>query len=115
MQRKLGSVDIHAIAFREGEWWSAQCLEYDIAVQAKSVAALQREIERVLTAYVVLAQKEKRSPFEGLDPAPKKYREMYKRAQREVTSSPIPRAESSDVRPIIPHLRIAEERAGTGA
>ena len=112
MPTKLGSVDVHAVAFREGDWWSAQCLEYDIAVQAKSVADLQGEIERVLTAYVVRARKEKRSPFEGLPPAPEKYREMYKRA-RAVESSPAAQSDIPGHQPIVPHLRIAEERAGS--
>jgi len=30
----VGEHTIHAIAIHRGEWWVAQCLEYDIATQA---------------------------------------------------------------------------------
>lgn len=108
MKHGSKAVEIRAVVFQEGDWWSAQCLEYDVAAQAQSVAELRLEIERVLTAYVVLARRERREAFEGMRRAPERFWKMYERARA------VPNAQPEDPRPdsihaIIPHLRILEE------
>jgi hypothetical protein len=71
---------IHAVVFTEGPWCVAQCLEYDIATRARSMSALYQEVERIIAAYILLAQKEGREPFANIPKAPKRFWQMYKDA-----------------------------------
>jgi len=72
---------IHAVVFRSGEWLIAQCLEYDIATQARDIKALLIEVERILTAHVIVADREGMGdPFEGIPKAPKRFWQMFKDA-----------------------------------
>jgi hypothetical protein len=107
MKAKSRAVEVRAVVFQEGDWWSAQCLEYDIATQAATLGDLRREIERVLAAYVVLAAKQDRNPFEGLQRAPEKFWEMYERA-RTVPALQTEYDLGDTAQTIVPHLRIVE-------
>lgn len=72
---------IKAILFKEEDWYVAQCLDYDIATQARSIQDLYYELEHVLVGHVVVAQHEECVPFEGLPRAPKRYWDMYRHAK----------------------------------
>jgi len=77
---------ISAILFEEGEWWSAQCLEYDVAAQAKTLSDLLYELERVLVSHLCVAEELGRKPFEGLEPAPKKFWDLYQKAHARIVT-----------------------------
>lgn len=49
---------LHAIVFQEGEWWVGQCIEKDIAVQAKTLDGIKEEFKRTLEAYKELGKQE---------------------------------------------------------
>ncbi len=68
---------ISVLAFQEGEWWSAQCLQYDIAAQAKTLPDLFYELGRTLAGYYALAAKAGDAPFAGIGPAPKNFWDMF--------------------------------------
>jgi hypothetical protein len=38
------------LIFRDREWWSAQCLEYDFGAQARTLEEVQSEFIRVIEA-----------------------------------------------------------------
>ncbi len=84
---------IHAVIFRSGEWLVAQCLEYDIATQARDLGALLYEVERILTAHVLVARHEGAEPFTNLPKAPKRFWKMYQEAG--VKLEPVREAELS--------------------
>ena len=71
---------ISVLAFQEGNSWSAQCLEHDIATQAATLPDLYYEVERMLMGHVAVAAKLGREPFAGIGPAPKRYWKMYELA-----------------------------------
>ena len=75
------------VLIQRGDCWSAQCLEYDIATQAPSLPALQKEIDRFLAAHVVVSAKLGREPFAGLKPAPQKYWDMFRSSEVKVESA----------------------------
>ena len=75
------SYTIRAVVFQEGEWLSAQCLEYDIATQAKTLDDLSYELQRILVGHVVTSKKLGKAPFEGVPRAPRKYWEMFERSK----------------------------------
>lgn len=82
-------LEIRAVLFQEVGWWVAQCLEHDIAAQARTKEALLQELERLLIGYILVGRKKGRLPFEGMPPAPRRYWEMYERANP-VEMEPLP-------------------------
>jgi hypothetical protein len=75
---------IRAVVLKSGSNWVAQCLEYDIATQARTLDALLVELERILVAHFVVAEKEGLEPFADIPKAPRRFWEMYQRAHRTV-------------------------------
>ncbi len=101
---------LSVLLLQEGEWWSAQCLEYDIAAKAKTLPELRDELQRVLLLHVVLALEDGREPFGGIRPAPKKYWDMFAAAKLRVEGDELPLRlpDSMTFPPILPRLKIAE-------
>ena len=65
----------------EGEsCWIAQLLEYDIVAQSKTQDDLQEAIEHAILSHIVVSLENKQVPFENINPAPKKYWDMYKKS-----------------------------------
>lgn len=72
-------VNLHAVVFKSGDLWVGQCLEYDIAGQAKTPQDVSYQLERSIVAHVVIAGTEGMAPFENVPPAPDRYWKMYER------------------------------------
>jgi hypothetical protein len=102
-------ITISVVAFQEGDSWSAQCLEYDIATQAATLPDLYYELERAFMGHLAVATKLGHEPFAGIGPAPQKYWAMYEKAALTVQAKRVPfRApEPSTMAQITPDLRIA--------
>jgi hypothetical protein len=101
---------VSAILMQEGEWWSAHCLEYDIATQAKSLSDLRYELMRVLYAHVVVSAENKQPPFHNLKPAPKKFWTMFANSKLRLEADELPFRLPPNVEfpRIVPRMRIAE-------
>jgi hypothetical protein len=56
--------------FEEGEHWVAQCLEVDVAAQARGRSDIFMAIGETLAAHVVVAGELGRAPFQFLPPCP---------------------------------------------
>lgn len=113
MSETTGTYSISVLLIQEGDWWSAQCLEYDIATQAKSLPELDYELQRVLLAHIMASVSLGKQPFEGLDPAPAEYWEMYRASKYGLNTDRMPfRAEDVPPAYIVPKpdFRIAERR-----
>jgi hypothetical protein len=84
MRRKPRAVRkyvIRAVVFQEGEWLCAQCLEYNLVAQAKSLKQLSRALQRLIVAHVAVRLRHKQQPFRDLPRAPEKYWAMFKRSR----------------------------------
>lgn len=105
-------LSISAIVFQEGEWWSAQCLEYDIAAQARTLSDLRYELERVLSSHVLISLENGQRPFDGLKPAPQKFWGMFAAAKLRIEGDELPfrLPQAAAFPPIVPRLRVAETR-----
>lgn len=79
-----GDHTVRVVVFEEEGWKVAQCLEYDIAVQAKTYQDLYYQIEKALVGQMVAAMEDHRAPFENLPEAPAAYHEMWERAAFEM-------------------------------
>jgi len=77
----LGEEVIRAVLFKEGEWWVAQCLDVDIAAQAESERDLYYELGRLLVGRILAGEKLGVDPFASLPPAPRRYWDMFSKAE----------------------------------
>ncbi len=78
----MPNAGISAVVFQEEGWLVAQCLEYDIAAQAKTLKDLEYELGRLLIAHIVLNTDAELVPFDALPPAPQIYWEMFEQGLR---------------------------------
>jgi hypothetical protein len=79
---------IRTILFREGDWWVAQCLDVDLAAQAKNEADLYYELGRILVGRIMASEELGVDPFASLPPAPRRYWDMFFQASRPKTILP---------------------------
>ena len=49
---------------RKSGWFSAQCLEWDIAVQAQGLNDVLLELQRVLKGHIAISQEQNVPPFQ---------------------------------------------------
>jgi hypothetical protein len=107
----MKAFSISVVLIQEGNWWSAQCLEYDIAAQAKTVTDLRYELERVIISHVAVSVKLGREPFEGLERAPQKYWTLFENSKLRIEDEEafFQSPESSYMPTVMPKLRIADQ------
>ena len=79
-------VHINAIAFKEGDAWVVQGIEYDIVAHAYDVAKLPDAFTRAVLENIVITEHLGRRALEGIKPAPDRFREMYEHAETEMRS-----------------------------
>ena len=72
---------INVLIFREGEWWVAQCLEYDIAAQARTLNDLLYEFQRMFFGRIKMAETLGIDPFDDIPAAPAEYRKLFESSQ----------------------------------
>lgn len=70
-------IHVLLIEDKKSGYWSAQCLEYDIATQAKDFTGILNEVQRVVNCHIAFATKYKAEPFAGLKSAPSSFWKMY--------------------------------------
>lgn len=100
---------IRAVIFQDGEWLCAQCLEYDLVAQAKSLTRLVKALERLIVGHIAVRLRHKQQPFRDLPRAPAKYWTLFRRS-RLVLPAPTFRVETSRGRTAVvaaPEVRIA--------
>lgn len=78
---------IHAVVFREDEWWVAQCLEHDLVGLSRTLDELPEELRRQLRAQIEISLEAGVEPFANLPKAPARYWKMYEAAESRVRSS----------------------------
>ena|GEM_PF-1551862 len=78
---------IRVVQFREGPWLVAQCLEVDIAAQAKTENDLLYQLSRLLVGRVLASEMLGVDPFTTLPPAPKKYWDLYSKATSQMAAA----------------------------
>ncbi|MBV8449933.1 MAG: hypothetical protein JO124_18295 [Hyphomicrobiales bacterium] len=90
---------MRAVAFEEDGVWVVQGIEYDICTHAKEAAEVPQAFYRAVIENICITQHLGRRPLEGIKPAPKRFREMFERAEsrlmpvHELGSPELPRAD----------------------
>lgn len=80
---------LSVLLLQEGKTWVAQCLEYDIAAQGKTIAAAKDAFSRTFAGQVFVDLHHKLDPLSGFSPAPKEYWDQFKSAERLADRQPI--------------------------
>ncbi|HEV7506415.1 MAG TPA: hypothetical protein VGS07_16045 [Thermoanaerobaculia bacterium] len=72
---------IRAVVFREGDWWIIQGLEYDFVTLARRLEDVPSSIQQFFSLLIVGSQQLGVEPFHGYSKAPRRFWEMYDRAE----------------------------------
>ena len=68
---------IRAIVSQEDDWWCVQCLDYDIAVQARTKANLKEELIQLIVTHLAASTELRQPAFAGLPRAPERFFRFY--------------------------------------
>ena len=83
MQREFFPLTLSVVFIKDQcSTWVAQCLEFDIAAQGKTIKDAQRAFERTFLGQVMLDIHDERQPLEGIGQAPKEYWDMFEEAEQ---------------------------------
>lgn len=91
-------MEVNVVAFREGDLWVAQCIEYDIAARSKSFDDLREKFERTFMANLCVSMELGRMSLEGIGPAPLEILHMYEAAKESMVRKGAKPASSKGVR-----------------
>jgi hypothetical protein len=74
-------LQLKILFFRQGKWWIGQCLEHDIASQAKTVGAAIHEMQRMVVGHLMVSHKEKLGgTLDHLPRAPQQYWDEFEQS-----------------------------------
>lgn len=83
---------IRAIVFKEGDFYVAQCLEYDIAAQGNDLEAVLDRLELTVEAEFASCELLDKEPKECICTAPNYYHQLWETRSLELTrAAPPPR------------------------
>lgn len=102
--RRAASHQLRFVVFQEGEWVAAQCLEYDIATQARTLDDLVHEVQRIIVGHIATSRKFHKRPFDGVPEAPRKFWDMFEKSKIPL---PAPEAAFNLRYRLKPQLRVA--------
>ena len=110
---KIGKT-FRVLVYREGRYWIAQCIDYDIAAYARNLHKLPEKFFETVARHIILAVEYQREPFAGLPRPPARFRSLFDAAERLPVSVPADKIPSTDyITPKIPpvDMRAQELRA----
>jgi hypothetical protein len=101
-------ITLRAVVFKSGDFWVGQCLEHDIAAQAKTINELPYQLQRAIVGHVVIAIEHKMEPFENVPPAPARFERMFEKGMKVSPTQEHRFTVQGIPQPEIPDLRIAD-------
>ncbi len=79
---------LRAVIFQDGDLWIAQCLEYDIGVQAYDLDTVRRRLDLAVEIERRTSLEIHEKEFAEIDPAPTRFFEMWERRLRQFETKP---------------------------
>jgi hypothetical protein len=89
MDNKTHVFKLSVLLLREGDTWIAQCLDYDLAAQGKSIKAARNALARTFAGQVALDLHHGLEPLNGFSQAPKEFWDKFSDAERLQDRQPI--------------------------
>lgn len=86
---------LRVLLFKEDGWWVAQCLEHDIAAQAKTLAAVEFEIQRLIVLQLFASAHEGARPIAEIPPAPERFHRLYEDEAERIELTRVPKLRSA--------------------
>ena len=83
-ERPSTQFQINAVAFKEGDAWVVQGIEYDIVAHAYDVTTLPHAFMRAVIENMAVTEHLGRKPLEGIKPAPAHFRLLFQDAEVEM-------------------------------
>lgn len=80
---------LSVVLLREGEAWVAQCLEYDIAAQGKTIQDAKHAFALTFAGQVAVDLHHKTEPLSAFSQAPPEYWEQFRKGERLAERQPI--------------------------
>lgn len=80
----MRALQIRAVAFREGDVWVVQGVEYDIVAQTEDPADAPEAFARAVISTILVNRKLGRDGLEKINAAPDRFREMFEQAHTEL-------------------------------
>ena len=75
------SLRVNVVAFREGDLWVAQCIEYDISARSDTLPKAVTAFRRAFAANLAANQELGRKALDGVPSAPQRFRQMFESAK----------------------------------
>ncbi|MBI3637551.1 MAG: hypothetical protein HY216_15270 [Candidatus Rokubacteria bacterium] len=72
---------LRVVIFQDGDWLCAHCLEHHLMTQAKTLADLQYDVERMIVGHIAISLENDVKPFKHRRRAPEKYWSMFRRSK----------------------------------
>lgn len=98
---------------KDGQAWTAQCLEYDIAGQGETLKSAMTELENTIIAEIAYSAVREKPMFDGIQAAPQYYWKLFEETAETVIppkSSPF-KLEGLDLPPAFALPELREYRA----
>lgn len=86
---------IRVIVFRENEMYIAQCIDYDIATQAKNIDELIDRLELTVEAEFAYCEELGQEPHKVIVPAPNYYHELWEKRHVSIQLIQLPKPDGS--------------------
>jgi predicted RNase H-like HicB family nuclease len=77
----MTQVSVRVVVFQEVDWVCAQCLEYDIAAQGKTLDDCLYEVDRLIAGHIAISIEHGLEPLRALKPAPRRFWEWFERSK----------------------------------
>lgn len=91
-------IQVNAVAFKEGDAWVAQGVEYDIVAHAHEFVDLHDAFTRAVLENICITEHLGRKPLAGIDAAPQRFHEMFDEARVELTPTRPKKRSVADVK-----------------
>ena len=76
-----GNFAISVLLRHEGSGWAAQCLEYDIAAQGRTLAEAKSALEKAFVAQIIIDIVNHKVPLSDIPAAPREYYHAFEKAE----------------------------------
>ena len=104
---------LRIVVFQEDDLVCAQCLEYDIAAQAKTLDDCLYEVSRLVGGHLAIAAEKGFAPFHGIPAAPRRFFDWFERSKIPLSTAPpsFPPVAASSVVMQPAEIRVAQPQA----
>ena len=71
------SVELCVLLYQQGDFWIAQCIDYDIAAQGTSITKAVEAFQWTFYSHLLLDQRKGRKPLTTVPAAPIQFRRLF--------------------------------------